>query len=194
MGGLLTDNENFECHASDRYLLRDFPPTFETLTLFASYGGEIHDAGKASGVGYESSTITFSTMPKSGLSFCMTKPTTSRQWRRKPYGRRLRQKRWLVQPQEKGEDLPLCKEESTNAHATKDESHRNKRPNKSFQAMLQAVEEMRLHREGKITLRTYKIEPSPLPVVDAELIRDTRERLKLSRRVFARQFVLMSAR
>lgn len=56
-----------------------------------------------------------------------------------------------------------------------------------FQAMMQAVEEMRLHREGKITLRTHKIEPAPLPVVDAQLIRDTRERLKVSRRIFARQ-------
>jgi putative transcriptional regulator len=56
-----------------------------------------------------------------------------------------------------------------------------------FQAMMQAVEEMRLHREGKITLRTHKIEPAVLPVVDAQLIRDTREQLKVSRRIFARQ-------
>lgn len=56
-----------------------------------------------------------------------------------------------------------------------------------FQAMMHAVDEMRRHREGKITLRTYKVDPAPLPAVDAQLIRDTRERLKVSRRVFARQ-------
>ena len=56
-----------------------------------------------------------------------------------------------------------------------------------FQEIMEGIEAMRLHREGKITLRTYKIEPPPLPEVDARLIRDTRERLKVSRRVFARQ-------
>lgn len=62
---------------------------------FASYDGEIHDARKVSGAGYALSTITFPPMPKSGLPFCMTKHnlTTSHQWRRKPYGKRLRQKR-----------------------------------------------------------------------------------------------------
>ena len=43
------------------------------------------------------------------------------------------------------------------------------------------------HYAGKITLRTYKIEEPPLPEVDAKLIRDTRERLHVSRGVFARQ-------
>ena len=56
-----------------------------------------------------------------------------------------------------------------------------------FQAMMHAVNEMRLHREGAITLRTYKIEEPLLPEVDAKLIRDTRERLRVSRGVFARQ-------
>ena len=46
---------------------------------------------------------------------------------------------------------------------------------------------MKAYREGKITLRTFKIEESPLPDVDAQLIRDTRERLNVSRSVFARQ-------
>ncbi len=46
---------------------------------------------------------------------------------------------------------------------------------------------IKAHREGKIMPRTYKIEePSP-PEVDAQLIRETRERLNVSRRVFARQ-------
>ena len=53
--------------------------------------------------------------------------------------------------------------------------------------VLQGLQAMKAHYEGKITLRTFKIEESPLPEVDAKLIRDTRERLHLSRRVFARQ-------
>ena len=53
--------------------------------------------------------------------------------------------------------------------------------------ILQGLQEMQAYREGKITLRTFKIE-EPLPLdVDAHLIRDTRERLKVSRSVFARQ-------
>jgi len=53
--------------------------------------------------------------------------------------------------------------------------------------ILQGLQAMKAHYEGKITLRTFKIEELPLPEVDAKLIRDTRERLHLSRRVFARQ-------
>jgi putative transcriptional regulator len=43
------------------------------------------------------------------------------------------------------------------------------------------------HRLGKLTLRTYKIEPRPLPKVDAKLIKDTRTKLRCSRAVFARK-------
>ena len=53
--------------------------------------------------------------------------------------------------------------------------------------ILQGLQAIKAHYEGKITLRTFKIEELPLPEVDAKLIRDTRERLHLSRRVFARQ-------
>ena len=53
--------------------------------------------------------------------------------------------------------------------------------------ILQGLQTMKAHYEGKITLRTFKIEEPPLPEVDAKLIRDTHERLHLSRRVFARQ-------
>src|ERR1035441_7773479 len=41
------------------------------------------------------------------------------------------------------------------------------------------------HREGKITLRSYKVEVVPLPKVDSKLIRDTRKRLRSSRAVLA---------
>lgn len=53
--------------------------------------------------------------------------------------------------------------------------------------ILEGLEEIKSHYEGKITLRTYKVEKSLLPEVDARLIRETRERLQLSRGVFARQ-------
>lgn len=46
---------------------------------------------------------------------------------------------------------------------------------------------MKGHREGKVTLRTLKVEPKPLPKVDSRLIKETREKLHCSRAVFARK-------
>ncbi|MEX2376106.1 MAG: hypothetical protein WD942_11065 [Dehalococcoidia bacterium] len=45
---------------------------------------------------------------------------------------------------------------------------------------------MRAQREGKLTLRSHEIEELPPLEVDADLIRDTRERLHVSRAVFTR--------
>ena len=53
--------------------------------------------------------------------------------------------------------------------------------------MIEGVAAMKNHRDGKITLRTYKIEAAPLPRVDSKLIRDTRKTLHCSRAVFARK-------
>ena len=58
---------------------------------------------------------------------------------------------------------------------------------KIFDEMIEGVAAMKSHREGKITLRSYNIEPAPLPRVDSKLIRDTRKRLRCSRAVFARK-------
>jgi putative transcriptional regulator len=52
---------------------------------------------------------------------------------------------------------------------------------------MEGVAAMKGHREGKLTLRTYKVETTPLPKVDSKLIRDTRRRLRCSRAVFARR-------
>ena len=52
---------------------------------------------------------------------------------------------------------------------------------------MEGVAAMKSHREGKLTLRTYKAEPRPLPKVDSKLIRDTRRKLHCSRAVFARK-------
>ena len=56
---------------------------------------------------------------------------------------------------------------------------------KIFDEVMDGVAAMKSHREGKITLRTYKAKAAPLPRVDSKLIRDTRKRLRCSRAVFA---------
>jgi len=56
-----------------------------------------------------------------------------------------------------------------------------------FSEIMEGVAAMKNHREGKITLRTHRIEAAPLPKVDSKLIRDTRKKLRCSRAVFARK-------
>ncbi len=56
-----------------------------------------------------------------------------------------------------------------------------------FGELMDGVAAMKGHREGKLTLRSYKIESVPLPKVDAKLIKDTREKLHCSRAIFARK-------
>ena len=56
-----------------------------------------------------------------------------------------------------------------------------------FPELLEGVAAMRNHREGKLTLRSYKVDLAPLPKVDSKLIRDTRKKLRCSRAVFARK-------
>lgn len=55
-----------------------------------------------------------------------------------------------------------------------------------FKELASGINAMRDHREGKITLLTHKVKDLPPPEVSSRLIRQTRERLKLSRAVFAR--------
>ncbi len=56
-----------------------------------------------------------------------------------------------------------------------------------FDELMEGVQAMKEHREGKITIRTYKVEPQQLPKVDSRLIRETRKKLRCSRAVFARR-------
>lgn len=56
-----------------------------------------------------------------------------------------------------------------------------------FDELIDGVGAMRAHREGKLTLRTHRLDVRPLPRVTAALVRDTRERLNMSQRVFARR-------
>jgi putative transcriptional regulator len=60
-------------------------------------------------------------------------------------------------------------------------------PRRLFDELMEGVAAMRDQREGKITLRTHEIADLPPLVVGADLIRDTRERLHVSRVVFARR-------
>jgi putative transcriptional regulator len=56
-----------------------------------------------------------------------------------------------------------------------------------FGELMEGVAAMKGNREGKITLRTYNLQPAPLPKVNSKLIRDTRKKLRCSRAVFARK-------
>ncbi len=56
-----------------------------------------------------------------------------------------------------------------------------------FGELLEGIAAMKNHREGKITLRSYKVDAAPLPKVDSKLIRDTRRKMRCSRAVFARK-------
>ncbi len=61
------------------------------------------------------------------------------------------------------------------------------RKRKLFNELMDGVESMQHERKGKITLRTYKVDELPPLQIDAELIRETREQLHVSRAVFARR-------
>jgi putative transcriptional regulator len=56
-----------------------------------------------------------------------------------------------------------------------------------FGELMEGVAAIKNHRQGKLTLRNFKVEPEPLPKVDAKLIRETRRKLRCSRAVFARK-------
>ena len=54
-----------------------------------------------------------------------------------------------------------------------------------FGELMEGVQAMRAHREGRITLRSHRIAPLELPSIDEATIRNTRERLHMSRSAFA---------
>lgn len=56
-----------------------------------------------------------------------------------------------------------------------------------FEELKQGIEEINQHLVGKITLKTYRVESKKMPEVTPEMIKDTRERLNLSRPVFAHE-------
>jgi putative transcriptional regulator len=58
-------------------------------------------------------------------------------------------------------------------------------PRRLFAELLSGIDAMGAHREGHVTLRTHQVRPITVPPVDADLVRDTREALKMSRQAFA---------
>jgi putative transcriptional regulator len=56
-----------------------------------------------------------------------------------------------------------------------------------FEELSQGIEEINRFREGKITLKSYKVEQPVKIEVTPEMIRETRESLNLSRAVFAHE-------
>jgi putative transcriptional regulator len=67
----------------------------------------------------------------------------------------------------------------------RNEKMREKR--KLSEELIEGIDAMRAQREGIITLRSHEVEELPPVEVDADLIRDTRERLHVFRAVFARR-------
>ena len=55
-----------------------------------------------------------------------------------------------------------------------------------YDELMEGVDAMRKQRDGKVTLRTHEVEELPPLQIDGDLIRETRERLNVSRAVFAR--------
>ncbi len=58
---------------------------------------------------------------------------------------------------------------------------------KLFDELMDGVESMEQQRTGKVTLRTHEIDDLPPLKIDAGMIRDIREKLHVSRAVFARR-------
>jgi putative transcriptional regulator len=58
---------------------------------------------------------------------------------------------------------------------------------KLFDELMDGVVAMQSEGEGKITLRTHKIEARTLPAVKPRMIKEVRERFRCSRSVFARK-------
>ncbi len=57
-----------------------------------------------------------------------------------------------------------------------------------FEELKQGIQEIKDYKAGKITLRTHKFEIKPRPKVSPAIILDTREKLHMSRAVFAIKF------
>lgn len=56
-----------------------------------------------------------------------------------------------------------------------------------FHELMEGVAAMKAQRNGKITLRSYKVESRELPDVKPKMIRQVRQRFHCSRSVFARK-------
>src|SRR5438552_7636282 len=64
-------------------------------------------------------------------------------------------------------------------------THKRAKKRSAFRELMSGVMAMREHREGRLTLRTHQVEPIVLPTLEPDVVRETREALHMSRRVFA---------
>ena len=55
-----------------------------------------------------------------------------------------------------------------------------------FSELTEGFDALKLQREGKLTLRTFKVENNPVPTLSPQDVVNVREQLHLSRPVFAR--------
>ena len=55
-----------------------------------------------------------------------------------------------------------------------------------FGEIMSGIDSMKQHREGKITLKNYKLAAIELPEIAPDFIRKTREKLNMSQGLFAR--------
>ena len=62
---------------------------------------------------------------------------------------------------------------------------RTKKKRNLFEEIKQGILEINDHKSGKMTLRTHKIEKKPHPTITPKIILDTREKLHMSRALFA---------
>lgn len=69
--------------------------------------------------------------------------------------------------------------------ATPQKRPQNKKKRSLFTELMSGVAAMRDHREGRLTLKTHVVRPLAVPPIDPDVVRDTRETLKMSRNVFA---------
>jgi putative transcriptional regulator len=54
-----------------------------------------------------------------------------------------------------------------------------------FRELMSGVDAMRDQRDGRLTLKSSEVQPITVPPIDADMVRDTREALNMSRHVFA---------
>ena len=52
-----------------------------------------------------------------------------------------------------------------------------------FAELMESISEMKRCREGKLTLRRYGVEVSPLPKVGSKVFRDSRKKLRRSSQI-----------
>jgi putative transcriptional regulator len=64
------------------------------------------------------------------------------------------------------------------ASAPLDEPRRSKRARRRslFRELVSGMSAMREHREGRLTLRTHRVDPITLPPLKPKLVRETREK------------------